>query len=427
MRSSIRLSLMGGAISLFSAAAALAQPSWQPLGLEDRGINCILADDTAMVLAGTDSGMSVYWNKRWYDFSLTLPVTSIVRYSDNVIFVGAGNGSRSDAVYMGSKIIFGPPFYALRLQHYFIEPTAMTLRNSMAIPRLYAGGRNRVSVAVIGTDTLYPFDTVKIPAYPFGVENPFCAGLLFFGDTALYAGGHDRSLLMGGPGNLLVLERDSLVVARRVDVTALAQGTFTEAGPLELVAGTRDSGVCFYCPSASIPWIVIPGPLKEPVKDLLAMPGMLFSDLLVAAADNGVFINSGHSTEWTEVGDIPAEPNCCAVLGRATGTMEGSLLAGTSKGVYLYASPARVRDGYPPPTAARPAVCRNGEVLLRVPASAGRPAEVVVYTMSGKEHLRIATSQPMVRFRLNTAGLFFYRCTAAGGGTAGAGVLVNVR
>ncbi|MBN2188387.1 MAG: hypothetical protein JW699_02950, partial [Chitinispirillaceae bacterium] len=307
------LSLLCGAVLVFSCTLASAQPSWQLLGLDDRSINCILADDTTMILAGTDSGMSVYWNKRWYEFSLTLPVTSIVRYSDNLIFAGAGNGSRSDAVYIGDKIILGPPFYALRLQQYFVEPTAMTINNTTAVPRLYAGGRNRVSVAMIGADTLHPFDTVKIPAYAFGVEKPRCADLLLFGDTTLYAGGYDESTLMGGPGNLLALVKDSLGVARKFDVTALAQGTFMEAGPLELVVGTRDSGVWFYSPSMFIPWTTIPGPDREPVRDLLTMPGMMFTDMLIAASSSGVFSSGGHSTVWTEVGDIPASPNCLAV------------------------------------------------------------------------------------------------------------------
>jgi hypothetical protein len=423
------LSLLSGAVLLFSVTAASAQPSWQSLGLADRSTNCILADDTTMVLAGTDSGMSVYWNKRWYDFSLTLPVTSIVRLSDNIIFVGAGNGSRSDAVYIGKKIILGPPFYALRLQQYFVEPTAMTINNTMAIPRLYAGGLNRVSVAMIGADTLYPFDTVKIPAYAFGTEMPHCADLLLFGDTTLYAGGYDQSIMMGSPGNLLVLVKDSLGVARKLDVTALAEGTFLEVGPLELVVGTRDSGVWFYSPSMFIPWTNIPGPNKEPVKDLLTMPGMMFSDMLVAAANSGVFTSGSHSSEWTEVGDIPAPPNCLAVRGRATGSMEGSLMAGTSKGVYLYATTVGIRDRQMPSTAAiaaRPVLCRNGEILLRVPAAAGRAAEIAVYTMSGKLYARVSTAQSTVRFRLEAAGLYYYFCTVSGR-TEQSGVLINVR
>jgi hypothetical protein len=282
---------------------------------------------------------------------------------------------------------------------------------------------------MIGVDTLYPFQPLKIPAYAFGIEMPYCAGLILFGDTTLYAGGYDQSTMMGGPGNLLILIRDSLQVARRLDVTALAQGSFMEVGPLELVIGTRDSGVVFYSPSLFIPWTTIPGPTKEPINDLMTMPGMMFSDMLVAAVASGVYTSGGHSTEWTEVGDIPAPPNCLAVRGTATGSMEGVLMAGTSKGVYLYAQPSAIRDRRLPETAAgnvRPVMGRNGEVLLFLPVSPGRTAEVAVYTVSGKLYARISTSQSMVRFRLQTAGLFYYNCTVSGK-SACSGIIVNVR
>jgi len=427
MRYPYHVSLVCATFLLF--VSAQSQPSWQLLGLSDRSINCILADDTTMILAGTDQGMSVYWNGNWYDFGLTLPVTSIVRFSNEVIFVGAGNGSRSDAVYIGNKILFGPPFYALRFQQYFIEPTAMVINNTRAIPLLYVGGRNAVSVGMFGTDTLYPFNALKIPEYAFGVEKPRCADLVLFGDTTLYAGGYDQSTMMGGPGNLLILIKDSLEVAKRLDVTALAQGSFAEVGPLELVIGTRDSGVFFYSPSAFIPWTVIPGPAKEPINDLLTMPGMMFSDILVAAVASGVYTSGGHSSEWTEVSDIPAPPNCLALRGPATGNMEGVLMAGTSKGVYLYALPSVVRDRQLPEAAlrnVRPVMGRNGEVLLFLPVSPGRGAEVSVYTMSGKLHTNVSTSQSMVRLRLKTAGLFYYCCTVGGESTY-SGVMVSVR
>jgi hypothetical protein len=416
MRSHSRLSLLCGAVLLFSFPGAFAQASWQSLGLEDRSINCILADDTTAILAGTDSGMSVYWNSRWYNFSLTLPVTSIARFSGNVIFVGAGNGGKSDAVYIGYKIILGPPFYALRFQQYFIEPTAIVINNTLAIPRLYVGGRNVVSVGMIesasGSDTLYPLGPLKIPPYAFGLTTPYCAGLEFFNGT-LYAGGYDTSTMMGRPGNLLMLSGDTLLIVRRLNVTALVQGTFMETGPLELVTGTRDSGVIYYSPSAFIPWITVPSPNKEAVNDLLAVPGMMFSDMLVAAVASGVYTSGGHSTTWTELGDVPASPNCCAVRGRASGSMEGVLMAGTSKGVYLYTKPSGIRNRVTAEITLDnrcPLVARNGEIMLSLPVNHGRPAEVSIFTVSGRECMRITSSQPAVFLRLPAVGTFFYRC-----------------
>jgi hypothetical protein len=76
--------------------------------------------------------------------------------------------------------------------------------------------------------------------------------------------------------------------------------------------------------------------------------------------------------------------------------------------------------------AARPVLCRNGEVLLYIPAADGRNAEVAVYAMSGKLYARISTVQSMARFRLEAAGLFYYFCTVSGK-TTRSGVIVNVQ
>jgi hypothetical protein len=434
MRSHTWLSLLFGAVLLFSASLVSAQASWQSLGLEDRSINCILADDTTAILAGTDSGMSVYWNNRWYDFSLKLPVTSIVRFSSSIIFIGAGNGSKSDAVYIGYKIILGPPFYALRLQQYFIEPTAMVINNSLAIPRLYVGGRNVVSVGMIGnvsgSDTLYPLAPLKIPLYAFGLTTPYCAGLELFNGT-LYAGGHDKSTMMGRPGNLLMLSTDTLLIVRRLDVTALAQGTFMEAGPLELVTGTRDSGVIYYSPSAFIPWITVPSPNKEAVNDLLTVPGMMFSDMLVAAVASGVYTSGGHSTTWTEVGDLQVSPNCCAVRGRASGSMEGVLMAGTTKGIYIYRNPSTGIAARFIPQAdidikTKPVTCTDGKVRLSFPGLTGRLVGIAVYDESGRLYRHLSTSQSTVSFSLPAKGIYYYTCSD-GNAIAIAGKIIYVK
>ena len=402
--------------------------SWQLLGLSDRSINCILADDTTTLLAGTNKGLSVYYGGTWYDIDVNgLPVTCIARISTNAIAVGAGNGSKSDALYVGTRIR-GAPYYQLRFQHYFISPTAMLLQATMAIPRLYVGGANTVAVCMINNDSLLAPQPYKIPPYAFGIEYPFCAGLQLY-NGSLYAGGYDRSTIMGGPGNLLILVGDSLQVARRLDVTALAQGSFSEVGPQELVIGTRDSGVLFYCPSLFIPWTKVSGPTKEQINSLLTMPGMLFSDMLFAAVASGVFIGSGHSGNWTEVGDIPQAPNCLAVLGTATGTVEDQLLAGTVAGVYLYSRRTEIFRLAAPEFAGKkinPVICRNGEVRLSLPVSANNTAEVTLYNASGKLCSHTVSAQSTVAFRLPSNGLYYYRCSY-GGKTSLSGVIVNAK
>ncbi len=433
MRSRTSSALLCGAMLLVSAFCVTAQPSWQLLGLSDRGINCLLADDTTMILAGTDSGMSVYWNKAWYDFPVKQPVTSILRLSASEIFAGAGGSSDTGAVYIGNYILFGPPFYRLRLQQPFIEPTAMACNSTMAIPRLYTGGRNVVAAAMIdiGADSLLPFQQLKMPSYAFGVESPKCADLFMFGGATLYAGGYDRGI-MAGPGSLLRLSVDSLQTIRRLNVTSLSQGAFG-AGPVsqqELVIGTRDTGVLLFEPVGQT-WTAIPSPNRLPVSDLIAVSsGVTIGSLIIAATDSGVYTNNGRTQIWTEVGNIPALPRCLAPRGTIRGSaLSDALLAGTAKGVYIYALPAAIRERAWPADAARsaePVVCRNGEVRLPLHASPGGRAYITVYTASGRLYRHIAVSGETASFRLEAEGLYYYQYVA-GKKTAFSGILVNMQ
>jgi len=420
-----------GAILLFSAFCVSAQPSWQLLGLADRSINCLLADDTTMILAGTDKGMSVYWKKGWYDFPIALPVNSILRYSSSVIFVGAGSGTSSDAVYIGDNIIMGPPFYALRFQQSFLEPTALALNNVLSVPRLYVGGRNIVSVGTIGADTLNPLQLLKMPSFAFGVESPKCAALFMFSSATLYAGGYDRGV-MAAPGSHLVLSADSLQTIRRLNVTSLAQGSFG-AGPVsqqQLVIGTRDTGVLLYEPVGQT-WTAITSPNRLPVNNLIAVSsGMTIGSLIIAAFDSGVYTNNGRTQIWTEVGNIPAMPRCVAPRGTLTGSaLQGALLAGTAAGVYIYALPASVQKPAPallPARPAKPVVCRNNEVCVMFPqgfTSSG--AYLAVYTAAGRLYRRVAVSGETALFRLEAKGLFYYRYVV-GNKTARSGILLNM-
>jgi hypothetical protein len=418
------------AIVLIGAVSTYGQPtSWQLLGLADRNINCLLADDTTMLLAGTNRGLSVYFQKTWYDIGVNgLPVTSLARIAPDIIAVGAGNGSRSDALYIGTKIR-GEPYYHLKFQHYFLSPTAMLLLPTMAIPRLYIGGENSVAVCMINNDSLLAPQPYKIPPYPFGVEQPFCAGLQLY-NGALYAGGHDKSTVMGGPGNLLILNKDSLQIMRRLDVTSLTQGAFSEVGPQELVVGTRDSGVLFYCPTMFIPWTKTAGPAKEPINDLLTTPGLIMSDLLIAAVPSGVFTGGGHTATWTEIGNIPQVPNCITIRGAATGTIEDRLLSGTGAGVYLYARTTVVSYHTPAYGTAqnrRAIMCRNSELRLDLPEDAATGSVVTLYTASGKLCGSVHAVQPTVSLQLPANGIYHYRCVTMAGKFLMSGTIINAR
>jgi hypothetical protein len=157
---------------------------------------------------------------------------------------------------------------------------------------------------------------------------------------------------------------------------------------------------------------------------------MLFSDMLIAAVESGVYTSGNHAQVWTEIGDIPAPPSCLAVRGRATGTIEGTLMAGTSKGVYLYSRPSLVRGRQTPEYSSdnlRPSMGTDGTVVLLLPAGYDRPAEIAVYTPGGKAVARIYTVQPAVRLRLPSQGLYYYTCRFPGTARPLSGMVVTLR
>lgn len=414
------------AILALSFSAASAAPGWNLLGLSDRSVNCILADDTTMILAGTSKGMSVYWQHGWHDFNLTLPVTSITRLSRDLIAVGAGNGSRSDAVYLGRYILRGPPFYVLRFQTWCITPTAMALGMPMAIDRLYVGSaRQGISVFMIGSDTLIFERSLKIPDYAFGVEAPRCAALTWFDGSHFFAGGYGRSPLPG-PGNLLALASDSMRILKKLNVTALAKGSFFETAPRELVIGTVDSGVLLHNP-ANNEWTSLSRPAREPVNDVVVLRPMIgWSDLLLCATNSGVYTNSGRSTTWTALGKILKAPLCLAGRGNYINGYAGNVLAGTAEGVYIYSQTVGTRNGWNPVDVFannKPIAGINGRVTIPLQWNNGKTVSITVYSVAGRIAKREATSRNSISLKL-PAGIFRYRCFVAGKADI-SGVIVN--
>ena len=335
------------AITAAGILAAQAAPDWYSLGISDRMVNCILADDTSTIIAGTDSGVSVLWNKTWYHVKM-LPVTSMVRVSSTAVAVAAGNGSKSDGVYIGKNIINGPPFYSFTLGDYFESPTALAsgpavseqASLSLELPVvLYVGNKNSVAWGLVIKDSLSTLTTIKMSSqYPFGVEQPFCASLHIFRNR-LYAGGYDRIQNMAGQSNLLYYWGDSLHVMRQMKTTAITEGRFNlllGSSSLVMAIADLDSGVFLYDQSRGDPWYRMPGPTSNPIMSLYAgklYNGGLRDTMLYAANKDGVFIGmfAEQGPAWQKVGTLPSEPLYITGIGS-----NGGLLAATVKGVYRY-------------------------------------------------------------------------------------------
>jgi hypothetical protein len=328
-----------------------AAPDWYSLGLTDRAVHCILADDTSTIIAGTDSGVSVNWNKTWYHIKM-LPVTAIVRISSTAVAVVAGNGSKSDGVYIGKSIINGPPFYSFTLGDWIMQPTALAAGPAVSqqagpssdLPVvLYAGNKNSVAWGLVSKDSLSKLTTIKMSStYPFGVEDPFCASLHIF-NNRLYAGGYDRSPT-AGQSYLLYYFGDSLHAMRQMKTTAITEGRFLStlgSGFLVMAVADADSGVFFYDQSLGEPWHRIAGPAgtpgstSAPIRSLYVWQSSPSANdnILYAATKDGVFKGTPNVllAFWLKVGTLSAEPFFITSVGSS-----GDLLASTSKGVYRY-------------------------------------------------------------------------------------------
>jgi hypothetical protein len=334
-----------GLLLLVLPLSMWAAPTWYPLGLADRGVNCILADDTNLIVAGTDSGVSVYSNATWYHISM-LPAKALVRLSSGVVAAACGNGSRSDGIYIGRALLTRPPYYTFDISNgnWIAEPTAVEVQaiagSKDTTALLYAGNGTSVVRGAVVKDTLRTLEPLVFPAYAFGVEQPFCAGLHVFSlDSRLYAGGYDGSP-MGSSSSLLYLHGDSLYAMRRMKASALVEGRFSSillSGSLVMAVADVDSGVFFYNPATGSPWRKVSGPTKNPIRSLFVgrdMSGAGNDNELYAVNSDGVYRSTqGEIQLWAEVGNIPADPRCVTGMGIAT---SDKLLAGTATGVYRY-------------------------------------------------------------------------------------------
>jgi hypothetical protein len=115
-------------------AVAQSQPVWYSLGLESRNVSCLLADDTTMILAGTDQGLYVLWGGEWTQvtggIAANAQVTALARLASGGVVATVGGGSNSDGVYVGEIRIYGPPFYIFTLLEWVEMPQSLAVRGA---------------------------------------------------------------------------------------------------------------------------------------------------------------------------------------------------------------------------------------------------------------------------------------------------------
>jgi hypothetical protein len=325
--------------------------NWYSLGLEDQKVSCIVSDDTSTILAGTDNGVAVRFAGKWFRANgVSMPVSAMVRISSAKVIAAMGNGSKSDGLYIGTKIR-GEPYFEFALLCYITEPQALTVTGTRR-DTVYAGTKDalyRCVLTDVSTDVKAQPEIIKIPPYAFGVEMPSCNAIEVMSGL-LFAGGCDRSP-NPGPGHVLVNGKDSMMILRQMNVSAMAAATGvivrpqSVSNPATLAIGTNDSGIFIYryiqiAESPVRDWTRFDSPKNEPVRHILPIPLVVVptetvspgigDDVFLIAAPSGVFL--GRNGNWTAVGAIPARPGYLAMYGNSY----DSYLAGTEKGVFRY-------------------------------------------------------------------------------------------
>ncbi len=330
------------AVLLMACPLVSAVPQWHLLGLESHSVNCITVDDMGNIIAGTHTGLFLYYNSIWYEIPQAkgLSVQDIMVTGPSRIVLAIGNGSDSDGMYEGNVTMWGPPFYTLRLIGNMNNPTALSkTANSQLV---YIGNDTGIRYSILDTagSGYFGFTEIKIPPYSFGVEAPYCADLhVYSGDKRLYAGGYDDMSMNPGNSNLLWMQNDSMtILIPKLNISALTEDFTTDCVIVQMYIGTVDSGIYYSSPHMSHPPIKLTSsPNDEKVNDLVTIPlPVAERKSLCAAVNGGVYFHHRLNNTWEELGNISSEPKCLYVKINSTGSRKYKLYAGTDKGVFFF-------------------------------------------------------------------------------------------
>lgn len=313
-----------------------AAPQWQPLGLDSHSVNCLAIDDMGNVIAATQSGLYLCYNGTWYIIeNQGLSAQKVIVTGPTRLVAAYGDGTDSDGFYEGNVTLLGAPFYTIKLVGYMERPTALTKTDNSQVA--YIGNSVSIEYSILDTggSGYMPLQPIGIPPNSFGVTTPFCAALhVYSQENCLYAGGYDRSP-EPGPSYLLWGQGDSLKKFMSLNIGAITEGII-DWGGVKLFVGTIDTGIFYRTPPMSMPLQKhSESPNNEPVDDIIILSMSIDASPMRVAVKSGVYRQVG--LEWSEIGDIPAEPKCLA-FGQNTNGFGNALYAGTNKGVYVFDS-----------------------------------------------------------------------------------------
>jgi hypothetical protein len=282
---------------LFFAALPVAGVEWKAIGPDTLAVNCLSVRniiDSNYVLAGTDKGL-YFIGKSQIRFPVVgaIPVRAL-KVQGDVAVATASNGTSGDGAFWGKNILKGEPYWLFTPIDFMvprINQQAALLRHGTGGDTIFIGFGNNIGVTRL-SGIITEQQELVVPQNSFGIIQPYCAALhLYSHDKKLYAGGYDQGA-DSGKGGLLIAKtnaNDTMLMARKLKVTAIAEG-FSESGGLRLYIATRDSGVFhFNDPSQGSLWEHIPAPNNEAIHDMVLIPTLLMSVNLCVAVNSGAY------------------------------------------------------------------------------------------------------------------------------------------
>lgn len=329
-----------GLAILLSLHLLYGQGKWQSIGPENRTIQTVFLTSKSLLLAATSERVFYKIGNSWdYIGDFSLSVKGIVERNDETLVIAAGSGTNSDGVYAAKYSPTSDPPYNFTRLTYFNFPEALCLKGDT----VFVGGRNAISMIIQDSAGVTPVvQPLKMPRNVFGSDRPRCSALMHFevaqGVSGLFAGGYERSNMVPGNGHLLQQLRDSMVIIKDWNVSAMVKGVFAPVGPLEFVVGTLDSSLYSLKSGVTpIEWTRMSSPENNPIDALAAVEGPMQGEQIVTAVDGDVF--AGRAGNWTVLGNMPYDALCLC-----TGTRYPEIYAGTENGVYQYTEPTPIEQ-----------------------------------------------------------------------------------
>lgn len=373
--------------------------AWQPVtvttGLPAEHIHLISGGDKGFII-GNSSGLHFVDAQNGMKESLAdLPVLDMTHVEEK-LYVALSDGSKSDAILSGEKILDGSPYYFFKNEFYLHKPRAIAANSSS----LFICSDTAAYMATITeADTLGDPRVLFMPENAFSKESPRCYNAICF---------NTYDFLVGGAGttssetesSVLFLNNDSLY--KKYDFPTYTLG--------ELRLGTFWTPTLFLG-SDSLLYIKGPDhdtaivtPDKMKVISFIALPHFWGNSetegVPVIGTESGAYTLDVASMTFTKMGGLTNPIHTFYY-----NTNDSTLYAGTDKGVYsLYFNDSTNLITQSKSVSSTPkAYMHDGEIQLHLTDNSSGPCVLSLYSISGRllTCRELYVSKGMIRYVLD--------------------------